>query len=539
MHRSLLVLVAACGTSSPVGDVRFANQPPVWRVNDRIDTPKAPAEKPFDRHLYHFDSYYKVADRSLALTRERRALGVNALDEVPDSTWFTNRIGVRPVSTAEIKCGAGKCDSPDAHFPWTIKSGKEGGTAVGFIVEDARGVKFLLKFDQPHAPEVETGADVIVARLLWAAGFNVPDDHIVYFKPSDLKLDPKAYYKKVGAKKKLDQKRVDSQLKKFNGGKDGVMRGLASVFVEGKPLGGAPRLGVRKDDPNDLIPHELRRDLRGQAPIFAWLSHTDMKEDNSHDSWVEDPKHKNVHYVKHFLIDFGNSLGAQARVRQRPYLGYQFDVDLAEMGKSLISLGTHRQPWEGRIDPPIKGVGLYAVDDYLPSKWKANTFSQFPMMAADRFDNYWGSKIALRFTREHIAAAVETAKFSDPRAVTYLTETILGRARKTAQHWFRLVNPIDEFEVMGETLCFTDLALANGLERAPTRFRVASHDANGATIGSRQELTPDAKGRACAAVPAVPYAILRVESTRGMPGTLLHVARDSGGAARLVGVWRL
>ena len=29
------------------------------------------------------------------LPRSRRALGVNALDEVPDSTWFTNRLGVR------------------------------------------------------------------------------------------------------------------------------------------------------------------------------------------------------------------------------------------------------------------------------------------------------------------------------------------------------------------------------------------------------------------------------------------------------------
>jgi len=32
------------------------------------------------------------------LPRDRRALGVNALDEVPDSTWFTNRIGVRELT---------------------------------------------------------------------------------------------------------------------------------------------------------------------------------------------------------------------------------------------------------------------------------------------------------------------------------------------------------------------------------------------------------------------------------------------------------
>ena len=539
MRNTLLVLLAACGASSPVGSVRFANQAPVWRVNDRVDTPKAPSERPFDRHLYHFDSYYLRVNRTMAVTRDRRALGVNALDEVPDSTWFTNRIGIREVTPAEIQRGPGKGDPPDAHFPWTIKSGKEGGTAVGFIVEDARGVKFLLKFDQRHAPEGETGADVIVSRLLWAAGYNVPDDHVVYFKRGDVKLAPDAYYKKYGRKYPLDLARVERQLAGVHAGKDGQIRGLASVFVEGKPLGGAPRLGVRDDDPNDRIPHELRRDLRGQMALFAWLSHTDMKEDNSLDTWVEDPKNPKVHYVKHYLIDFGNALGTQARVRQRPYVGYQYDVDFAEMLPSLVSLGTYRQPWENRIDPGIPGIGLYAVSDYSPSKWKPNTFGQLPMIYADRFDQFWGSKIAIRFTREQIAAAVSAAKFSDPRASAYLINTIHARARKTAQHWFRLVNPIDDVRVEGESLCFTDLALSNGLERGTTRFTVQAFDGNEVAIGARQLAATDTAGRACAAIPAAAYTILRVESSRGMPGTLLHVTRAPDGTARLVGIHRL
>jgi len=540
MRRTLFLLVAACGASaSPVGNVRFANQAPVWRVNDRVDTPKKPQEIPFDRHLYHFDSYYLQMNRGLGLDRDRRAQGINALDEVPDSTWFTNRIGIREVTLDEIKRGPGDGVAPDAHFPWTIKSGKEGGTAPGFVVEDARGVKFLLKFDQKHAPEVETGADVIVSRLLWAAGYNVADDHVVYFKRGDLKLAPDAYYKTYDAKHELDMARVERQLAKVSLGKDGRIRGLASVFVEGKPLGGGPRLGVREDDPNDRIPHELRRDLRGQAPLFAWLSHTDMKEDNTLDTWVEDPANPKVHYVKHFLIDFGNALGTQARVRQRPYLGYQYDVDFAEMLPSLLSLGIHRQPWEGRIDPALPGVGLYAVNDYSPAKWKPNTFGQLPLLEADRFDQYWGAKLVAKFTREQIAAAVSAAKFTDPRASAYLVDTIYARARKTAQHWFRLVNPIDELRVEGASVCFTELALSYGLERGATRFTVSGFDGNGVATGGRQQITTDTAGRACAAIPAAAYTILRVESSRGMPGTLIHVARAADGTARLVGIHRL
>jgi len=44
-----------------------------------------------------------------------------------------------------------------------------------------------------------------------------------------------------------------------------------SRLLEGKPIGGPPFTGTRPDDPNDRIPHEQRRDLRGLASIFAWL----------------------------------------------------------------------------------------------------------------------------------------------------------------------------------------------------------------------------------------------------------------------------
>ena len=75
------------------------------------------------------------------------------------------------------------------------------------------------------------------------------------------------------------------------------------------PVGGYPQEGVRPDDPNDVIPHEDRRDLRGARVFFAWLNNVDIKEDNSVDTWVEDPRTPGKGHVRHHLIDFGNSLG--------------------------------------------------------------------------------------------------------------------------------------------------------------------------------------------------------------------------------------
>jgi hypothetical protein len=43
--------------------------------------------------------------------------------------------------------------------------------------------------------------------------------------------------------------------------------------------------------------------------MFAWLDHVDVKQHNSLDMWVTDPEEATRHYVKHYYIDFGKSLG--------------------------------------------------------------------------------------------------------------------------------------------------------------------------------------------------------------------------------------
>ena len=127
-------------------------------------------------------------------------------------------------------------------------------------MKDARGEKFLLKFDPKGFPETETATQIIMGRLLWAIGYNVTDDYIAKVKKEDLILDPKAEVKDpAGDSFPLDQTEFDTRLANVDVAKDGTMRALVSRYLDGKPLGGHPADGVRDDDPNDLIPHELRR----------------------------------------------------------------------------------------------------------------------------------------------------------------------------------------------------------------------------------------------------------------------------------------
>jgi hypothetical protein len=547
---ALVALAAGCAHHAPAPGVRFANAPAALAVDDRRDVPRQPAKRGFSRILYHFDgSFYRLITRGLELPRHRRALGVNALDEVPDSTWFTNRIGVRDLTPDEIRRGAAAAGSPEPHKPWTIHSTKVGGASIGFIITDARGERFVLKFDRAGFPEVETATEIIVGKLLWASGYNVPEDHIVYFRPGDLLLAPDAVVKDwAGERGRLDRAQLERALAHIVHEPDGRIRGMASRMIDGKPLGGHAAEGIRKDDPNDRIPHELRRDLRGAYVFYAWLDQSDVKEDNSIDMWVADPADRRRHYVKHYLIDFGTSLGAAALFGPNLRESYVHLLDFPDLFASFVTLGLRERSWERREAPGLRGVGVLDGAAFRPGEWKAETPTYLPFRTADDHDKLWAAKILMRFTREQIRAVVESARLSDPRAADHIVETLLVRQRATGRYWFSRQSPLDHFTPVsgGRALCFDDLMLSYKLAptSAITRYAVTAYDRSGRPIGAPATLRADASGRACPLLTLAPdrdgYTILRIDTQRQPRTTAVyvHLARDAAGAPRVIGVWR-
>jgi hypothetical protein len=547
-----LLVITACASAPPA--VRFRNAPAVQVVDDRRNVPKQPATDDPLIPVYYYDGYFqRRISRALELRRPERARGVNAFDEVPDSTWFTNRIGVREVSLDEIRNGPVVVGSPERHGPFTIHSSKSGGQSLGFVVKDARGEQFLLKFDQRGAPELETAAEIIVGRLLWACGYNVPETHVIYLSVRDLRLAPDATTKDaLGDKQPLTQADLDTALATIEQEPDGRIRAMVSHVIPGKAIGGHPGEGVRRDDPNDVIPHELRRDLRGTYALFAWLDHNDVKQHNTLDLWVTDPADPARHYVKHYLLDFGKALGVMASTKADLRQAYEYRFDVREIVTSLVSVGLRRRPWEDREVPALRGVGAFEAKAFDPAAWKPLSPAYAPFVTADRFDHFWAAKLAMRLRPDQLRAAVEAGRLTDPRAVGYLTDTLVARQRATARHWFSRVNPLDRFEVVaaagGASLCFDDLLLAYKLEPAAavTHYSITSHDRRGRRIGARHDVLPGQGGRACTQPLALAtdgdgYTIVRVQTRR--PGSTLatdvHVARAPGtDTVRLVGLWR-
>jgi hypothetical protein len=547
MKTKLLWLAAACACgSSPIPASRFSNAPPATAVNDRLNVPVTPKERPFYENLYHYDGLvHDPINRAFELPRQRRALGVNALDEVPDSTWFTNRIGVRDMSLAELANGPITIESPALHKPWTIKSTKVGGAEVGFTIADARGEKFMLKFDTRGFPEQETATNIIVGKLLWACGFNVPEDFVVDLRREDLVLAKDATMTDtLGKKQPLTPEELDRKLERVEIEPDGRIRAYASRWIAGKSLGGHPGTGVRHDDPNDRIPHELRRDLRGSYAMFSWLDHVDVQESNYLDSWVTDRSDKERHYVKHYLLDFGKSMGVMATTGHDPRRGHAYFIDFGDIARSLFSAGLLERSWEERPVPTLRGVGLFDAVTFDPGAWKPDYPSYLPFLTADRFDKFWGAKILIRFTREQIHAIVETGKYTDPATTEYITDTVVARQRLIAEHWFSRVNPLDRFTIANDRLCFDDLAVRYGFTPAAlTTYQAVSFDRETRDLGGAAT-RPDPRGRSCLPLTLARegdgYTMTRIETRRpGFTGTtIVHLARGATGEPHIVGIWR-
>jgi hypothetical protein len=374
-----------------------------------------------------------VAMLGRKLTNHRReAFNVDEQDQVRlPSTWWTPRLGFRPVSVDQMMSGPGPGDGP-APGKWTITKAKTQGVTPGFQIKDSRGGKFIIKFDPILFPELASSVDVIGSHLFWAAGYNVPKNTVAYFLAKDLEIDEKATMTDAGGRKvKMTPKYLEEILGRVARQKDGRYRCLASEFLAGKPLGPFQYVGRRKDDPEDLVPHELRRELRGLWTMAAWLNHADIRGPNSLDMWVTENDRS---FVRHFLIDFGSILGSSAYGKHAYVTGTEYYADYRVMGQAAATLGLFPFQWESVVDPDISAVGFVESVQFDPDSWRTD----FPNPAFDERterDVRWGARIVAAFTDEHIRAAVAAARYSSPRAAEYVTQVLIQRRDKLAQRW--------------------------------------------------------------------------------------------------------
>src|SRR5262245_6912712 len=298
------VAVTAMTMMGSAAAPKFYKDDPVWVERDTED---ASDMKPTDLSIIMDLGYNFIT--ALKTPVIVRAKNVNTVDDVPDSSWFTNRAGALPLSAADLSTGANTGSGP-APGTWTVTSSKSDGITPGFTIKDANGQRWFLKFDPPGYRGMSTGTEVAVSKLVWALGYNVPENYVAYLHRSQLVVGSTAKFTPPsGNTRAMRASDIDRMLKRVDAEPDGSYRIVASKALPGTPIGRIRFFDTRSDDPNDLVPHQDRRELRGYGVFAAWLNHVDAKSINSLDTLVEENGRK---IVRHHLMDFGSSLGSGA-----------------------------------------------------------------------------------------------------------------------------------------------------------------------------------------------------------------------------------
>lgn len=412
----------------------------------------------------------------------RRAGNVNALDEVVNSTWFTNRIGVRSLSDDELRFGPGMGlpfrDGPDCSQPLTIIGAKTAGVTPGFRVKDIRGDTWLLKFDPPTHPGMSIRSGVVANLIFHAIGFYTPVDRVVVFDRADLVVGEGAMMKvgRVG-KVPMTEANLDSILTATGSIFDGHYHALASRYLDGVPIGPFDDQDTRSDDPNDLVKHENRRELRGMRVFAGWLNHFDTKMHNSLDMYLGAPGEG---HVRHHLIDFASTLGAYGDLPV-PRFGSEYGLDVWPVMSRLVTVGFVEDKWVQLKRPAgLDEVGLFDVETFEPERWKPD-LPHSAMASLTTADGYWAAKIISAFTDEDLRILVEQGRYQNPAAVEFLIKTLAGRRDKIANYWFGEVPPVDHFQVGEGQIDFADLSVDRGYTAAAGtsyRYRLAMVDNN-------------------------------------------------------------
>ena len=496
----------------------FADRPVAWEEHDDEHVERAPAPthlQDLDQALLLRDSIANEIERVLSLDVGRPAEDINALDEVPCSTWFCPRNHLRPMTPLEV--AAGPPGTPP-RLPLSISKGKEGGAASGFQVRDADGRKYMLKFDPVGHPGMASGAEMVGERLFHAAGYNVAGSYLLDLDPSDLRLSPQATFRLYEVQPRpLTEHIVREQLSRAARSPSGRIRAVAVPWIPGGILGGYDNIGRRKDDPNDRIPHERRRSLRASWVLFAWLGEFDPSSKNSIDSYVEEAGRR---FVRHYVLDFGTTLGSATNSPKPPQRTGEYLIEVGRTLAAWASFGLYRRPfqddradWDATV-ARLPAAGWFPAEDFDPDAFRTNRKVPSHARRTDR-DLYWGAKVVTSFSDAQITAVVATGSFPETDRA-YLEHALRVRRDIIGRRYLRAMTALEApvLSAGGDRLCFQDLAIARGYaRRADVRYQIEATDGYGNVVAASEQ--PAAGLNTCVPIGAVtPSTGYRIVSVR-------------------------
>ncbi len=441
----LMVLIAGCSTVS-----NFQYPPVRWlRDSDtaQIARPKAKLDFKYSETKFGVisenaeDVLWFVQDMAsmpagAVLSGRIESTNVNNFDEVADSTWFTNRMGRTSQLMNPFKT------PPSLQGKWKVLAMIVGKADGEFVIQDAHKNNYLIKIDKDPDDLVSSG-ELLGALILSNAGYNVTENYVFDF---DARILEKGFLP------------------------PGKYRALAVRIPKGEDLGHFEFQGKRKDDPNDRIPHEYRREVCALKVFASLLNNRDISTKNTLD--VYDNGH-----VTHYLANFNGSF---ANMRSE----YLSDISTNE-GRTLDALFSFGFYNPYLTNPAVvhpKYKGILSSDKFQPKNWQPDKPNLAFRYMSFR-DAFWAAKILQQFTDEDIKTIIAMSGYKDEAIRKRIVAEVVSRRDKITTYYFQQVNALDNFN-LDNGLEFDDLRISTS---GQYRYRIG--DVSGRAFGHWQQTT--------------------------------------------------
>jgi hypothetical protein len=220
-------------------------------------------------------------------------------------------------------------------------------------------------------------------------------------------------------------------------------------------------------------------------------------------------------FIRHYLIDFGSTLGSASSGPNSPRSGGEYLFGWGSAARQLISLGAWVPKWAKAQYPEIPSVGTFEYAVFDPERWVPEyPNSAFSNMNAD--DAFWAAKQIMSFTDDEIRAIVRTGEYSDPAAEEWIVKCLIERRNKIGRAFFAKVLPLDRFEIRYGKLDFGDLTATyfDAEETYRVRWYVFDNETRDRTI---------IRGADDVTLPSTSAEYLAAEITGERPGQMLTV----------------
>lgn len=462
---SMAALALGATSACVARPARFVDAPAVDAVAD--DAPIAvPRRREIVESTMIVDVYLRkpVLD-ALEARRVPDPGDVNALDEVPASSWFDPH----PVDVVGMMRGPASDGAPVPPLV-PLEAGTVAG-ASGIAVVDARGLRYELRVDPRDRAGSRTAAEAIGARLAWAVGYHVPGVVIGFVRLADFACDglPKGETCALG--------RVLPWLTSGPPATEAGFRVSATEWPAGVDLGPPPVGGARGDDPNDIVPHRDRRTLRALGVFSSWMALSDLGPRTLRD--VYEGRAGEGH-VRHMLVGFDDALGAGAVVRPdevrdpRTDGGRGFLWNLGTLG-----LGPRRLP----PPTPLRWPSVGAFDGDVDPVHAETSMPFEPIERVTAADRYWMAKRIASVTPPLVQAAIDVGAVEPAEARDYVAHALAERAQTIVSHAFAGVTPLEVARVEDDAVVLRDVAIEGRYaDDALTRYEIERLDGEGAGL---------------------------------------------------------